>query len=106
MSRLACVVVSLLVVTAACATGEPRPADAALTLQAETEAANKQHVRRVFEEVWSTGDLSLRASCLDAEYRGAVAGGPAPLARDDWGAWFTGFRQALPVARFTVEDIV
>ena len=74
--------------------------------QAKMEEANKRHVRRFFEEVWSTGDVAIRDSFLSANYQGHVAGSPDPLDPDGWTAWFTGFRQAFPDARFTVEDIV
>ena len=68
--------------------------------------ANKALVRRFFEEVWSTGDLSRRDAFLDASYRGHMAGAAEPIDRDGWTAWFQGFRAAFPDARFTVEDMV
>lgn len=73
---------------------------------ADDPAANKALIRRFFEEVWSTGDLSRRDSFLAAEYRGHVAGAAEAIDRDGWSAWFQGFRTAFPDARFTVEDMV
>lgn len=86
----------------------------ALALAASTEsaraaddpAANKALIRRFFEEVWSTGDLSRRDSFLAEDYRGHMAGAAEPIDRDGWTAWFQGFRAAFPDARFTVEDMV
>jgi steroid delta-isomerase-like uncharacterized protein len=98
-----------LLVVSACTSVQP---DATGTVarravtQTETEEANKQHVRRFFEEVWSTGNVALRDSFLAADYRGHVAGSAKPLDRDGWTAWFTGFRQAFPDAQFTVEDMI
>ncbi len=69
-------------------------------------AANKALIRRFFEEVWSTGDLSRRDAFLDAGYRGHLAGAAEPIDRDGWTAWFQGFRAAFPDARFTIEDLV
>ena len=68
--------------------------------------ANKALVRRFFEEVWSTGDLSLRDEFLGADYRGHMAGAEQPIDRDGWTGWFQGFRTAFPDARFTVEDLI
>ena len=68
--------------------------------------ANKDLVRRFFEEVWSTGDLSLRDEFLGADYRGHMAGAEQPIDRDGWTGWFQGFRTAFPDARFTVEDLI
>ncbi len=73
---------------------------------ADDPAANKALIRRFFEEVWSTGDLSRRDAFLDASYRGHMAGAAEPIDRDGWTAWFQGFRGAFPDARFTVEDMV
>lgn len=100
---------ALLLLLAACSSTEPdTPADAVgdATAQAETEAAKKEHVRRFFEEVWSTGNVAIRDSFLAADYRGHVAGSAEPLDREGWTAWFNGFREAFPDARFTVEDMV
>lgn len=69
-------------------------------------AANKALIRRFFEEVWSSGDLSKRDEFLDAGYRGHMAGAAEPIDRDGWTGWFQGFRAAFPDARFTVEDLV
>ena len=101
----ACALISL----AACTTDERAPEGAgpgATLAQAATEEANKQHVRRFFEEVWSTGDVALRDSFLAADYRGHIPGNAQALDREGWTAWFTGFRAAFPDARFTVEDMV
>lgn len=68
--------------------------------------ANKALVRRFFEEVWSTGDLSLRDEFLAADYRGHLAGAEQPIDRNGWTGWFQGFRAAFPDARFTVEDMI
>ena len=98
-----------LITLSACASEEPGAArEVALetTPQQEIEEANKQHVRRFFEEVWSTGDVALRDSFLAADYQGHVPGSAEPLDREGWTAWFNGFRQAFPDARFTVEDMV
>ena len=65
-----------------------------------------REVRRFFEEVWSTGDLSLRDEFLGADYRGHMAGAEQPIDRDGWTGWFQGFRTAFPDARFTVEDLI
>jgi steroid delta-isomerase-like uncharacterized protein len=91
---------------AACAVPEPDAVKSEATAQTATETANKAHVRRFFDEVWSTGDITLRDSFLAADYRGHSAGNPESLDRDGWTAWFTGFRAAFPDARFTVEDMV
>jgi predicted ester cyclase len=99
----------VLIALSACASDEPDAAGETVpeaTAQAETEEANKRHVRRFFEEVWSTGDVTLRDSFLAADYRGHVSGSAEPLNREGWWAWFTGFREAFPDARFTVEDMV
>ncbi len=72
----------------------------------ETEEANKRLVRRFFEEVWSTGDVSPRDAFLAPGYQGHIPGNAEPLSREGWGAWFAGFREAFPDARFTVEDMV
>lgn len=69
-------------------------------------AANKVLVRRFFDEVWSTGDLSRRDAFLAAGYAGHIAGSVEPIDRDGWSAWFRGFRIAFPDARFTVEDML
>jgi steroid delta-isomerase-like uncharacterized protein len=101
--------VGILLALSACASVESTTADGAAAealTQAETEEANKQHVRRFFEEVWSTGNVALRDSFLAADYRGHVAGSAEPLDREGWTAWFTGFREAFPDAQFTVEDMV
>lgn len=85
----------------------PEAADLGTTsAEAETEEANKRHVRRFFEEVWSTGDVALRDSFLAADYRGHIPGNTEALDREGWTSWFTGFRAAFPDARFTVEDMV
>lgn len=68
--------------------------------------ANKALIRRFFEEVWSTGDLSRRDEFLAAGYRGHIAGAAAPIDRDGWTGWFQGFRTGFPDARFTVEDMI
>lgn len=68
--------------------------------------ANKALVRRFFEEIWSTGDLSRRDAFLAAGYRGHIAGSTEPIDRDGWAAWFQGFRTAFPDARFIVEDMI
>lgn len=68
--------------------------------------ANKALVRRFFEEVWSTGDLSRRDAFLAAGYRGHIAGSQEPIDRNGWTAWFQGFRTAFPDARFIVEDMI
>lgn len=81
-------------------------ASAASARVTDDPAANKVLIRRFFEEVWSTGDLSRRDAFLDAGYRGHMAGGAEPIDRDGWTAWFQGFRTAFPDARFTVEDMV
>ena len=81
----------------------PQGASAA---RGETEEANKRLVRRFFEEVWSTGDVSPRDSFLAPGYQGHIPGNAEPLSREGWGAWFAGFREAFPDARFTVEDMV
>jgi predicted SnoaL-like aldol condensation-catalyzing enzyme len=81
-------------------------ASAATARTADDPAANKALIRRFFEEVWSTGDLSRRDSFLAEGYRGHVAGAAEPIDRDGWSAWFQGFRTAFPDARFTVEDMV
>lgn len=73
---------------------------------ADDPAANKALIRRFFEEVWSTGDLSRRDAFLAEGYRGHMAGAAQPIDRDGWTAWFQGFRAAFPDARFTVEDMV
>lgn len=110
MSRLLpFLTVGALLALAACASVQSNPAGGtASSAMAEvaTEEANKQHVRRFFEEVWSTGNVALRDSFLAADYRGHVAGSAEPLSREGWTAWFTGFREAFPDARFTVEDMV
>lgn len=102
-------IVVTLIALSACATDGSNPAGEtareAMT-QAQTEEANKQHVRRFFEEVWSTGDITLRDSFLAADYTGHVSGSAEPLDREGWTAWFTGFRTAFPDARFTVEDMI
>ncbi len=69
-------------------------------------AANTALIRRFFEEVWSSGDLSKRDEFLDAGYRGHMAGAAEPIDRDGRTGWFQGFRAAFPDARFTVEDLV
>ncbi len=81
------------------------PAPGAAAPVADHEA-NKRHVRRFFEEVWSTGNVALRDSFLADDYRGHVAGSAEVLDREGWAAWFSGFRQAFPDARFTVEEMV
>jgi len=81
-------------------------ASAANARATDDPAANKALIRRFFEEVWSTGDLSRRDAFLDAGYRGHMAGAAEPIDRDGWTAWFQGFRAAFPDARFTVEDMV
>ena len=73
---------------------------------ADDPEANKALIRRFFEEVWSTGDLSRRDAFLDAGYRGHMAGAAEPIDREGWTAWFQGFRTAFPDARFTVEDMI
>ncbi len=101
--------VGTLIALSACASVESNTAGGTVpetTTQTETEEANKRHVRRFFEEVWSTGNVALRDSFLAADYRGHVAGSAEPLDREGWAAWFTGFRQAFPDARFTVEDMI
>ncbi len=105
MTRLFPLAVCLLLALSACGPAEPDTAGGEVS-QAEREEANKQHVRRFFEEVWSTGDIARRDSFLAADYRGHVAGTTEPLDREGWTGWFTGFRQAFPDARFTVEDMV
>lgn len=81
-------------------------ASAASARVADDPAANKALIRRFFEEVWSTGDLSRRDSFLAAEYQGHMAGAAEAIDRDGWTAWFQGFRAAFPDARFAVEDMV
>ena len=81
-------------------------ASAAAARTADDPAANKALIRRFFEEVWSTGDLSRRDAFLNAGYRGHMAGAAEPIDRDGWAAWFQGFRAAFPDARFTVEDMI
>lgn len=73
---------------------------------ADDPAANKSLIRRFFEEVWSTGDLSRRDAFLGEGYRGHMAGSATPIDRDGWTAWFQGFRIAFPDARFDIEDMV
>lgn len=73
---------------------------------ADGPEANKALVRRFFEEVWSTGDVSRRDAFLDPDYRGHMAGSPAPIDREGWTGWFQGFRTAFPDARFSVEDMI
>jgi len=68
--------------------------------------ANRALVRRFFEGVWSTGDLSRRDEFVSADYQGHPAGAPAPIDREGWTAWFQGFRAAFPDAVFTVEDLI
>lgn len=68
--------------------------------------ANKALVRRFFEEVWSTGDLSLRDEFLAADYRGHMAGAEQAIDRNGWTGWFLGFRTAFPDAQFTIEDMI
>ncbi len=103
ISFLAC---CALVTLAACTQDSADPTPLGTTTQADTEEANKQHVRRFFQEVWSTGDVTLRDSFLAVDYRGHVSGNAEPLDREGWSAWFTGFREAFPDAEFTVEDMV
>lgn len=81
-------------------------AEPAAARAADDPEANKALIRRFFEEVWSTGDLSRRDAFLDAGYRGHMAGAAEPIDREGWTAWFQGFRAAFPDARFTVEDMV
>lgn len=77
------------------------------TVRAEDDPeANKALVRRFFETVWSTGDLSQRDAFLAPGYQGHMAGAAEPIDRDGWTAWFEGFRIAFPDARFIVEDLV
>lgn len=102
----------VLVALSACTSDAPAPsvpeiseAEEALA-RAKTEQLNKRHVRRFFEEVWSTGDLALRDSFLAPGYQGHVAGSPGPIDRETWTAWLTGFREAFPDARFTVDDML
>ena len=68
--------------------------------------ANKALVRRFFEDVWSTGDISRRDAFLAPGYRGHMSGSPETIDRDGWTTWFQGFRSAFPDARFTVEDMI
>lgn len=81
-------------------------ASAAAAHPADEAQANKALVRRFFEEVWSTGDISRRDEFLAADYRGHMAGADAPIDRDGWTAWFQGFLAAFPDARFIVEDLL
>jgi steroid delta-isomerase-like uncharacterized protein len=73
---------------------------------ADGPEANKALVRRFFEEVWSTGDITQRDEFLAPGYRGHISGSPQAIDRDGWTAWFQGFRSAFPDARFTVEDLI
>src|SRR5690606_7864600 len=97
---------TLVISLAACAPKQADPGAAAAAAEVATEQANKDHVRRFFEQVWSTGNLELRDSFLAVDYRGHSVDNPEPLDRDGWTAWFTGFREAFPDATFTVEDMV
>jgi len=110
MSRLSALAIACVLVTlTACSSDSPDPKDASppgVTTQTGTGEANKRVVRRFFEEVWSKGDMTLRDSLLDPNYAGHIPGNAAPLDREGWTAWFTGFRKAFPDARFTVEDMV
>ena len=100
-----CILVSL----AACTSNTPDGVDGsqhAVTIQSDIEEANKQLVRRFFEDVWSTCDIALRDSFLAAEYSGHVSGNADPLDREGWTVWFTGFRETFPDASFTIEDMI
>jgi len=81
-------------------------ASAATAHPSDEVEANKALVRRFFEVVWSTGDLTRRDDFLAADYRGHMAGAEAPIDRDGWTGWFQGFRAAFPDARFTVDDLL
>lgn len=74
------------------------------TPAADGPEANKALVRRYFEELWGTGDLSRRDAFLAPGYRGHI-GGSEPIDLDGWTAWFRGFRTAFPDAGFVVEDV-
>lgn len=95
---------TLATVVACSGTATPPAAD--VDQQAAVEAANKEHVRRYFETIWSQGDLSQRDSFLSPDYRGHSSANPEPIDIEAWTGWVTGFRAAFPDASFTVEDII
>lgn len=107
MARVVRVVAALsLTFIMACAQEAGPAAETETASTSQVEEANKELVRRYFEEVWTTGNLAVRDSFLSPEYRGHAAGNPEPMHREAWTAWFNGFRAAFPDARFTVEDMV
>lgn len=110
MPRLSALAMACVIVTfTACSSDSPQPENAVAqgaVTQIDSGEANKRIVRRFFEEVWSKGDMTLRDSLLAPNYAGHIAGNATPLDREGWSAWFTGFRNAFPDARFTVEDMV
>jgi predicted ester cyclase len=67
---------------------------------------NKAVVRRFFEELLSTDDLTVADEILSPGFRFYFAGGPDPMDLERYKEFLVARRAAFPDRRFVVEDMI